>query len=282
MMSEQNEKRMVSNTGYEVRQSMQIGGKEILLAENMKAEDGQIYLVANYKEHGIIAEYSQAITSDDYLEAVQDFTGRISGEAETIRAEQNALGLPKDLFTAEHCHPHDYSENIEGKVIAIKSSVFSPEYRRGDNQLVLVSGGSGAHANSRGSAVYCYHLNNGEHTRFERRQVLGVVRELPDWAKECLARIQNEIQKPTAEKEYAGRYEITERIEVGQKVLALGHNEKAAQPYGTWEGRKESKSSFDYGHYFSTYEDAKADLQDRAAKEQQYLDRHKRSDKESR
>jgi len=60
----------------------------------------------------------------------------------------------------------------------------------------LVIGGFGAHANSRGSAVYCTHLNNGEHTRFERYQVLGVVKELPDWAKDSLARLQAEKDKP--------------------------------------------------------------------------------------
>ena len=47
-MSEQQKKRMVSDTGYEVRQSMQIGGMEILLAENMKAEDGQIYFANRF------------------------------------------------------------------------------------------------------------------------------------------------------------------------------------------------------------------------------------------
>jgi len=187
------EKRMVSNTGYEVIQSMRIGGKEILLAENMRAEDGQIYFVCGYRENGIIGEYSQAVTSGDYLETVREFAGRINDEAERIRAEHTARGLPSDLFTAEQCYLHDYGEDIEGKVIAMKAEVFSPEYRRGDNQLVLVTGGFGAHANSRGSAVYCYHLNNGEHTRFERREVLGVVKDLPDWAKERLTAIKARI-----------------------------------------------------------------------------------------
>jgi len=278
------EKRVVSNTGYEVFQSMKIGGKEIMLAKNTKAADGQIYLVCNYKEHGIIAQYSQAVTSDDYLEAVQEFTSRINGEVETIRAEQNALNLPTELFTAECCYPHSYSESIVDKVIAIKSEIFSPEYRRGDIQLVYVTGGSGANANTSGRAVYCTHLNNGEQTRFERHDVLGVVRPecVPDWAKESLARIQGEKEKPAEEKEYAGNYEIIERIKVGKKVFALGHNEKAPNPYGTWEGRKDRKNSFDYGHYFNSYEDAKTDLQDRSAKEQQFLTRHKRSDKDNR
>ena len=281
-MSENTEKRMVADTGYEVRQSMQIGGKEILLAENRNAEDGQFYLVCSYREDGIIAEYSQAVTGDDYLEAVQEFTGRINNEAEAIRAEQAAYGLSADLFTAEHCHPHDYGENITGKVVAIRANVFSSEYRRGDYQLVWVTGGNGAQANARGSAVFCVHLNSGEHTRFERREVLGVVKELPGWAQERLASLRVDLEKPTEEKEFAGRYEITERIEAGQKVFALGHSPNAVQPYGTWEGYTGRKGNFNYGHYFSDYNEAKADLQDRAASEQQRLARHQRNDKGSR
>ena len=88
------------------------------------------------------------------------------------------MNLPSDLFTAEDCYPHKYEESIDEKVVAIKPEVFAPEYQRGDCQLVLVNGGSGAIANPRGNAVYCWHLSSGKHTRFERYDVLGVVKEL--------------------------------------------------------------------------------------------------------
>jgi hypothetical protein len=279
MMSENKEKRMISDTGYEVRQSFHIGGKEILLAENQKVADGQFYLVCNYVDRGFIGEYSQAVTDDDYLGAVQEFTGRVGKEAAAVQAEFDARGLPGQLFTATDCYPHNYTEGIEGKVVAIKAAVFSPEYRRGDCQLVYAVRGNGAPANPRGNAVYCYHLNTGEHTRFERYEVLGVVKELPDWAQTCLARVKGEIDKPVEAKEFAGNYEIKERIEVGQKVFALGHCERAVNPYGTWQGHKNSKGDFDWGHYFDSYEEAKTDLHDRAAKEQERLDRPKRNGK---
>lgn len=189
------------------------------------------------------------------------------------------MGLPGDLFGTEHCYPHDYGESIENMVVAVKPDVFSPEYRRGDNQLVLAVNGNGARANPRGNAVYCYHLNDGRHTRFERFEVLGVVRPecMPDWAKESLLRVQAEMEKVTGEKEYAGNYEIIERIEVGQKVFVLGYNEKAANPYGTWQGYKNSRGDFDWGHYFDTREEAKTDMHERAAKERARLDEKKRS-----
>ncbi len=275
---EENGKRMVADTGYEVKQAMRIGGKEILLAENLNAEDGQFYLVATCRERGFLMEYSNPVTDDNYLDAVQDFVGRIVSEVEAIRAELTALNLPAAIFTKEHCHPHDYGVDIVGKVVAIKAEILSPEYRRGDVQLVYVTGGNGARGGARGNAVYCNHLNNGEHTRFDRRDVLGVVRSesLPQWAKENLARLQGEKEKPAAEKEFAGRYEISERMEVGQKVFALGHCAGAVQPYGTWQSHKTRKGDFDIGHYFSDYDTAKEDLRERAANEQQRIERPKR------
>jgi hypothetical protein len=276
------EKRMISDSGYEVRQSFRIGGKEILLGER-RGDDGNMnYIVCDYKEQGIFGEYSHGLGDDNYLEAVKEFTGRITAEAERIQAERDTRGLPADLFTAEHCRPNDYYQSIEGKVVAIKAEVFSPEYQSGDNQLVYVVRGNGAAANPRGNAVYCYHLNTGEHTRFERYEVQGEVRELPGWAKESLARIQAQMDKPAAAKEYAGNYEIIERMEVGQKVFALGRCERAVNPYGTWQGRKNSANSFDAGHYFNDYESAKTDLHDRAAKEQERIDRPKRREEGAR
>jgi hypothetical protein len=279
IMGETQEKRMIANTAYEVRQAFRINGKEILIAEDQNAADGMTYMVYQYTNYGIIAEFARGFGYDDYLDALQDFTGRINTEAAAIRAERDALNLPAKLFTAEDCHPHSYDESIEGKVVAIKASVFSPEYRRGDSQIVYVTGGNGAREDPSGHAVYCYHLNDGRHTRFERYEVLGVVKEPPDWARKSLARIRSEMEKPVETKEFAGNYEIKERIEVGQKVFALGHCERAPNPYGTWRGYKNSKGNFDFGHYFNDYDAAKTDMRERAAKEQVRLDEKKRDAK---
>jgi hypothetical protein len=268
------EKRMVSDTGYEVKRQFHIGGTEILLAENLKAEDGNFYLVCGYRENGIIGEYSRAETTDDYLEAVSEFTGRVNEVAEKIRAERDAQNIPGELFTSEHCYPNDYSESIEGKVVAINASVLSPEYRHGSNQLVLAVHGNGARANSRGNAVYCYHLNNGEHTRFERYDVLGVVRELPDWAKERLARVlaEREAEKTPTREVNAG-YTITERAQVGDMQFVLG--ERPDGKYVTWQ-RYKGHSGFEHGHYFDNREKAVSDLHARADRERDISDNNPR------
>jgi hypothetical protein len=117
------EKRMVGNLGYEVRQALRIGGKEIVLGENQDAADNMMYLVGQYTDDGIIEEYSQLVIYDDYLEALETFTGRIGMEAAAIRAKRDALGLPAELLTAKDCYPLDRSDDIKGRVVAVNQQI---------------------------------------------------------------------------------------------------------------------------------------------------------------
>ena len=189
--------RMVGDSGYIVIHAIRIGDKEILLAEDKKAENGMHWLVGNYTENGIIGQYYECLAGDDYLEMMQEFTKRIDGQITIMKEEISKLDMGQDVFTSEHCFPNDYSESIADKIVAIKADVFRPEYMRGDMQLVLVTRGNGTGANPRGNAVYCLHLNNGKHTRFERYDVQGEVKpeHLPDWAKKKAAEIQAEKGK---------------------------------------------------------------------------------------
>ena len=190
--------RMVSDTGYEIKHSIHIGDKEILFAIDEKATDGMAYFVGNYTQNEIIGEYADCQVSDDFLEAMEEFTGRVSKQIEAVREEVKKIGLPPGLFTAEHCYPNDYKQSIDGKVVAIRADIFRPEYRRGDVQLVLINGGNGARAEPMGRTIFCYHLNDGKHTRFYRSDVQGEVRpeHLPQWAKDKAAAIQSQKNTP--------------------------------------------------------------------------------------
>ena len=193
------EKRMIGNTNYEVRDAIQLGDKEIILAENMNEPDGLFYMVCNYKSNGWIGEFSEAVAGDNYLEIMQTFLNRLGQQIESRQMEIAEADYQADIITADQCHPHDYGQSIEGKVVAIKARVLLPEYRRGDNQLVRVSHGNGTKANPYGSAVFCYHLNTGEFTRFERQDVLGEIKILPEWAKERITAMNIERQNKSRE-----------------------------------------------------------------------------------
>jgi hypothetical protein len=187
------EKRQIGDMGYFVIESAWAGNQEFVLAENKKFAVNQRYMVCTYTSNGIIGQYAEGVTTGDLAEARQEMNDRAAKETERITAELDSHGLPSELFTAEHCIPHDYKQNLNGTVVAIRADVLSPEYRRGSEQLVYVTGGFGAASNSRGTAVYCVQLSDGEHVRFDRQDVLGIVKELPDWAKERLSAIKAQI-----------------------------------------------------------------------------------------
>lgn len=189
------DKRMVGDTDYEVKHAIHVGDKEILFAVDMNADKGLYYLVCNATRNELFEQFADGSGSGDYLEMMKEFIDRVGVQIETVRSEQEQINLPDTIFTAEHCFPNDYKQSIDGKVVAIRADIFRPEYRRGDNQLVLVAKGFGANANARGNAVFCYHLNNGKHTRFERHDVQGEVKPecMPDWAKKGLAAVKAQI-----------------------------------------------------------------------------------------
>ena len=211
------------------------------------------------------------IYSPSYLCIMEEFSGSLERQITAVRSE--LVNYDPLSITADQCFPHDYGQDLTGKVVAIKAEALRPEYRRGYVQMVLVDGGFGAKANSRGSAVFCYHLNDGKHTRFERRDILGEIKKLPDWAKERLAviRAEREAEKqPTLSPlEVVAGYEITEREHVGKMQFVLGENPNAVSPFVTWQHR-EGRTGYDHGHYFDNRDKALADLNARVEKEREY------------
>jgi hypothetical protein len=275
-MSETKGKRMVADTGYEVIHAMRIGDSEILVAENMNDSAGCHYMKVEYSDNGIIGQYDRAFYSSDYCAVMDAYISSIDQQLKRIRAEIVHADYQHTPITAADCYQHDYSQDISGKVVAIKAESLRPEYRRGDRQMVLVDGGFGTKNNARGSAVFCYHLYNGEHTRFERHDVLGIVRVLPAWAVERLdemERIIDERRSPqlTANgKETVAGYTITERIQVGDKLFVMGENPNAVSPFVTWQ-HLEGRPGYDNGNYFLTCRRAMIDLHARAKKERETI-----------
>lgn len=197
-------KRMVSDTGYEIKQAIHIGDKEIVYGENMQKENGNFYFVGNYTHNELFGEYSHCLVGGDYLEAMQEFTSRVNGQIEAVKADFEKAAIPPDLFTADHCYPHDYKENITGKVMAVRAEVFRKEYRRGDHQLIYVTGGNGALPNPIGTKVYHKRLSDGTENYIRRHEILGEVKPecMPDWAAGKLAVLQAEknAAKPNKDK----------------------------------------------------------------------------------
>lgn len=185
------EKRMIGS--YEVKQSIHIGKKEVVFGVNGKEEYPFLVCCCTYNNPLSTAWATDAVGSDDYLEAMQIFVERVQEQIGAVRAEQEQFPFDMKPFTIDDCIPDDRSGSLVGKVVVINSEVNRYEYRHSAYQLVLVEGGNGA-MGGRGQAVFGTCLADGEHARWERFDVLGEIKpeKMPDWAKEALAKIQKQ------------------------------------------------------------------------------------------
>lgn len=199
------EKRMAGD--YEIIQAVQIGDREIVVGENQVDANGLPYLVAYYESNAIMGRYYDAVGSDDFPEIMEMYGQRIMEQAQKTRAElakPKMQGIDNSPITAEECTPISYDDDLHGKVIVIKPEILRPEYRRATSQLKLCTGGFGAYPHSRGSAVFCTEIYTGRQSRFERRDVLGVLEpeDQPKWVQPYLLVLQQaEKQKQEQGKE---------------------------------------------------------------------------------
>ena len=107
-------------------------------------------------------------------------------------AEYQKLGL----FGARHCSAElDYT----GKVLILRPSVLKEGCWFPQNQLWYCEGGFGSSPTARGRAVYATCLGDGEKTRWDRTDFVGVLDEqyLPDWAMERLSELRGPTQEQT-------------------------------------------------------------------------------------
>jgi hypothetical protein len=178
--------------GYEEKQSVTVSDTTFVLAENLKADSP--YLVCNIDGNG--EAYSHASFSD-YITAMREFLARQTTRVNTLEAERNdrtAQGVDLAMLTASHCLPDSDKADFTGKLIVVKASALSPQYRYADSQLVQCTHGNGARPNAIGTSVFGTELYSGENVVYGRHQIEGVADEqkLPQWAKSKLAEQRGE------------------------------------------------------------------------------------------
>jgi len=184
---------------YEVIHAFHIGDKEIVIGENIEADDDERYMCAFCEKNEIMERYSDVIASDDFCEVAKLYADRLSEQAEKTRQATftpKFQGIDTTPLTEADCTPITADDYIKGKLIVIKQDALRQEYRMSTHQLKICTGGFGSHPHSRGSACFCVDLYNGQHSRFEREDVLGTVTEeqLPQWAKLGLERYRYELK----------------------------------------------------------------------------------------
>ncbi len=102
------------------------------------------------------------------------------------------------LFDTSHCIEGELGD-ITDKVIVLSPKCLKEEYWSPENQLWLATGGFGCEPNKIGRAVYATCLFDGEETRWDRHNVIGVIKPelMPEWAEYNLDKIKGKINKET-------------------------------------------------------------------------------------
>ncbi len=183
------EKRMVDS--FEIIHSLRIGAREVVVGVSPEQE----FMCCFCTQDGMREYYTEAMASHDYLEIMELYTNRLKGQVEAAQAQRKTLHIPLDMLGQEQCFPLRDSDDITGKVVAVKPCSLRYEYRRADCQLILVTNGSGARGYSRGTSVYGVNVFTGRRDgRWARLDILGEVRPecLPQWAKDRLPVIKRE------------------------------------------------------------------------------------------
>lgn len=104
-----------------------------------------------------------------------------------------------NLFGAEHCEPDSYAKlDYEGKVLVLSPDTLRESCWNRKNQLWLALDGFGCSPTAIGRSVRCVCLGDGEETRWNRSDFVGVLKEehLPDWAMDKLEQMRSQEAEP--------------------------------------------------------------------------------------
>lgn len=110
------------------------------------------------------------------------------------------------LFGSEHCIGDRAEQDYTGKVLVLSPDTLKESYWSQENQLWYAHDGFGCSPTAIGRSVRCTCLGDGEMTRWNRDEFIGVLDEkfLPEWAQEKLA----ELTAPRREESAMGEMKL--------------------------------------------------------------------------
>ena len=105
-----------------------------------------------------------------------------------------------NLFGAEHCVGDRAEQDYTGKVLVLSPDTLKESCWSQENQLWYAHDGFGCSPHTIGRSVRCTCLGDGEMTRWNRHEFIGVLDEkyLPDWAREKLMELTAPQQEAPA------------------------------------------------------------------------------------
>lgn len=181
---------------YKEITAMDIGGKEIIIAENEETNNSFICAYVTpifmYDKINVIYEDSNYINVvKKYLEVIKEALVDYEREIHRLTLDANY----DKVYTQDDCIELT-NQDIKGKLVILKAESIKPEYRLPAYQLLYVTGGNGANYNARGISVFGIEIYTGNPVRWGRMDVLGIIspEKIPQWAKDKIAELEdNEI-----------------------------------------------------------------------------------------
>ena len=177
--------------GYTVIHSFFVGEKNVIVAENLKAD--YRYVCAYLEENELFSRFTDCALSNDYLEVMTLYCDR--AKEQVTKCKEQSIGDRTEI-TPEMCRALRDGETYKGKVVAMKTDALRREYGNAENQLFYADGGNGVNPKGLGTKIFGYNLATKAHHYIRSYDVLGVVDKdnLPEWAKPKLAEIKKEIR----------------------------------------------------------------------------------------
>ena len=88
------------------------------------------------------------------------------------------------MYTNRDCLVNSSEMDYEKRILVLNPNVLKPEYQESKYQLWRATGGFGCPPECVGRAVFCRCLYDGDETRFDRFNFLGILKPelIPDWA----------------------------------------------------------------------------------------------------
>lgn len=129
----------------------------------------------------------------NYEFALESHSCTVDGLASDVRKMYAKL----NLFSGEHIVKSDEPQDYTGKLLILRDTSLSEEYRTTENQLFLAKSGFGCSPTTSGRKIMGEFLNDGEKAQFYRQDFIGVAADeyLPDWARERLAELTAEQEQ---------------------------------------------------------------------------------------
>lgn len=94
-----------------------------------------------------------------------------------LREEVEAMRVAEaegTVLTSKDTVGNSNYSNYEGEVVVLSAWTLKPQYRSKENQLWYATSGFGCNPSASGNAVFCFSLEDGESTRWERYDILGI------------------------------------------------------------------------------------------------------------